>query len=77
MSADYYYQTFDSVGKDRSSLGPLYVSMKNAGVDASIASSLYLTFQRENSMLSWEGEQIMGQTAIIAKLNVSENDPAA
>ena len=29
------------------------------------------SLQRENSMLTWEGEQIMGQTAIIAKLNVS------
>ncbi|KAH8085207.1 nuclear transport factor 2 [Filobasidium floriforme] len=45
---NYYYQTFDQSGKDRSSLTPLY---------------------RENSMLSWEGEQIMGNTAIIAKLN--------
>ncbi|KAI5451929.1 Nuclear transport factor 2 [Naganishia albida] len=45
---NFYYQTFDAAGKDRSALSSLY---------------------RDNSMMTWEGTQLMGTQAIIEKIN--------
>ena len=61
---EFYYHKFAS---DRGNLGPLYVRPSNRLI---LSSKSDASFQRELSMLTFEGTQIKGAPAIVEKLTV-------
>ena len=61
---DFYYATFAS---ERHNLGALYVRQSNP-LNLSIKSDA--SFQRDGSMLTFEGTPIQGSVAIVEKLKV-------
>lgn len=70
----FYYNQFDS---DRKGLAPLYVSSRKCLFRAHLAlhsrSRFLNPLQRDHSMLSFEGQQFQGASAIVEKLAVSSN----
>lgn len=64
-----YYNTFD---RNRSELSPLYVShgLEIYRIIRDL-NTLFGTYQRDRSMLTWEGSQHLGARSIIEKLSVN------
>lgn len=61
---EFYYNTFDT---NRAGLQNLYVRFLSTARALALTT---LSLQRDNSMLTWEGAQILGQKAILEKLMV-------
>ena len=64
---NHYYTTFDT---DRASLLPLYVSATRCGRTVRVVGWHLTAWQRENSMLSFEGRDHIGATSIVQSLMV-------
>lgn len=64
---DFYYTTFDS---NRSSLLPLYVSDRRETHPSLGSNQSFPDYQRDGSMLTFEGSPILGGNAIVEKITV-------
>jgi hypothetical protein len=64
----FYYAKLDDAEK-RTELKDLYVRQANS-IPKSCCADLFLS-QTDTSMMTWEGDAILGQTNIVAKLAVS------